>query len=256
MKITLLGTGTSQGIPVIGCECPTCLSSNPKDKRLRVSCLVEVGDKRIVIDTGPDFRQQMLQAGGKEIHAILITHEHNDHIIGLDDVRPFNFKYEKDIPVYAMPRVAEDIRIKFPYIFNSSPYPGAPRIALHAIEENDKILDIEGISVIPMNVMHGQLAILGFRIRNFAYLTDVKTIPVPEFKKLRNLDVLVLNALREGEHHSHLTIAEAKELAQKINAKRTYFTHFSHLAGLHDKLKKEMPENIYLGYDGLEIETE
>jgi len=175
LKITLLGTGTSQGIPVIGCECPTCLSSNPKDKRLRASCLVEVRDKRIVIDTGPDFRQQMLQVGGKEIHAVLITHEHNDHIIGLDDVRPFNFKYEKDIPVYAMSRVVKEIRIKFPYIFKDSPYPGAPRIALSTIE-NDKTLEIEGIGIIPVHIMHGKLPILGFRIENFAYLTDVKTI--------------------------------------------------------------------------------
>lgn len=253
MIIRLLGTATSQGIPVIGCDCIACLSKNLKDKRLRTSCLIEVDGKRIIIDIGPDFRQQMLDAGGKEIHAILITHEHNDHVAGLDDVRPFNFKYHKDMPVYALPRVSNHIKKRFDYVFKEQPYPGAPQVKIHEISGDD-ILEIEGISVIPIHITHGRLPILGYRVGKFAYLTDVKTIPASEFEKLQDLEVLILSALREEEHHSHLTLKEAVALAQKINAKKTYFTHFSHLLGKHDEFSKQLPNGIFAGYDGLEIE--
>lgn len=252
MKITLLGTGTSQGIPVIGCECKTCMSTYSKDKRLRTSCLIEIDSKRLVIDIGPDFRQQMLSAGGKEIHAILISHEHNDHIAGLDDVRPFNFKYMKDIPVYALDRVNKDIRKRFDYIFKTNPYPGSPQIKLIPIDGNNDIV-VEGIPVTPIHIMHGKLPILGYRIKDFAYLTDVKSIPEKEFEKLKNLDVLVLSALRTGKHLTHLTLDEAIELSEKIAAKQTYFTHFSHLIGKHDEIEQLLPKNISAGYDGLEI---
>ncbi len=255
MKIRFLGTGTSQGIPVIGCTCNTCLSLNKKDYRLRTSCLIEVDDIRIVIDVGPDFRQQMLQAGGKEIHAILVTHEHNDHIAGLDDVRPFNFKYQKDMPVFALKRVIQFLKNRFDYIFKANSYPGIPQVKLFSINGNDEFR-INNTLIQPIHIMHGTLAILGYRIYNFAYLTDVKTIPEKEFKKLENLDILVLNALRlpNENHHSHLTLDEAIELAQKIGARKTYLTHFSHVMGPHDIFSKLLPANIFAAYDALEIE--
>lgn len=252
MKIRLLGTGTSQGIPIVGCECEACLSTEVKDKRLRTSCLIELDGKRIQIDTGPDFRQQMLLAGGKEIHAVLITHEHYDHIGGLDDIRPFNFKYKKDMPLFTLPRVAKGIQKRFDYIFKTNPYPGAPQIQLIEIDGNSPF-EIGDIEVLPVHIIHGKLPILGFRIQNFAYLTDVKTVPELEFGKLKNLDVLILSALRHEEHHSHLTLKEAVSLAKRINAKKTYFTHFSHLAGTHEEISKQLPESIFAGYDGLEL---
>lgn len=253
MKVTLLGTGTSQGVPIIGCECETCLSDNPKDKRLRTACLIEVNDKRIVIDIGPDFRQQMLATGGKEVHAILITHEHNDHVAGLDDVRPFNFKYMKDMPVYTLDRVAKYLGNRFDYIFKKDPYPGAPQVKLITIDGNTDI-EIEGIAITPIHVMHGKLPILGYRIGNLAYLTDVKSIPEREFEKIQELDVLVLSALRKETHLTHLTLDEAIVLSEKIGAKQTYFTHFSHLMGKHEETEQLLPKGILAGYDGLSIE--
>jgi phosphoribosyl 1,2-cyclic phosphate phosphodiesterase len=250
VKITLLGTGTSQGIPIIGCECETCLSQNSKDKRLRTACLVEINDKRIVIDIGPDFRQQMLAVGGKEVHAILISHEHNDHVAGLDDVRPFNFKYMKDMPVYALDRVAKHIKNRFDYIFKVKPYSSAPRVKLITIDGNTPI-EIEGIPIVPIHILHGELPILGYRIGNFAYLTDVKSIPEEEFKKLKNLDILILSALRKEVHLTHLTLDEAIALSKKIAAKQTYFTHLSHLMGPHEEIEQLLPQGISAGYDGL-----
>ncbi len=251
MNISILGSGTSQGIPVIGCECKTCTSTDPRDRRFRTSCLIEINNKRIVIDIGPDFRQQMLDYGGKEIHAIIITHEHNDHVAGLDDVRPFNFKYFKDIPVYGLPRINKYLRNRFDYIFKEQQYPGAPMISLHDIEKHP--FTIENIKITPIQIMHGPLPILGYRINDFAYLTDVKTIPIEEFKKLEQLEVLVLSALRYKEHHSHLTLLEAIDLAKKINAKKTYFTHFSHLLGPHEKIEQQLDHNIFAAYDGMSI---
>lgn len=252
MKITILGTGTSQGVPVIGCDCPVCHSSNPKDKRLRVSIQVEWDDLRVVVDAGPDFRQQMLGVGGKEIDAILVTHEHNDHIAGLDDVRPFNFRYEKDMPVYALARVIKTIKNRYDYIFSNHSYPGLPRLLPIAINEQQTIT-IKDKPIQSIEVLHGQLPILGFRFGNFAYLTDVKTLPDTAFAKLEKLDVLVISALHHKAHHSHLTLEESLALAKKINAKRTYLTHFSHFMGLHNDLLNSLPPNVFPAYDGLEV---
>ncbi len=254
MKISFLGTGTSQGIPVIGCRCKACSSLEEKDKRLRTSCMIEVGTKRIIIDVGPDFRQQMLREGGKEIHAILISHEHNDHVAGLDDVRPFNFRYTKDMPVYGLPRVMDDLEKRFDYIFEERPYPGAPIVSLNPISGNEKIMMVGGIEIIPIHIIHGDLPILGYRVRDFAYLTDVKTVPEKEFEKLTALNVLVLSAVRDEEHHSHLTLEQAIGMAKKIGAKETYFTHFSHLLGTHENIVSRLPKGIYAAYDGLQVE--
>ncbi len=249
MTIHFLGTGTSQGIPIIGCDCAVCRSTDSKDKRLRTSCLIEIDGTRVVIDTGPDFRQQMLTEGGREIHGVLMTHEHNDHIAGLDDVRPFNFKYEKDMPIYGLSRVLDAIQERFPYIFKKEPYPGAPVIRLNPI--SDSPFFIERLEIIPIHIMHGKLPILGYRIQNFAYLTDVKYISDNEIKKLRGLDVLVLSALRLEEHHSHLTLGQAIALAQKIGAQKTYFTHFSHWLGCHKEIETKLPKGIHAAYDTL-----
>ncbi len=253
MKITFLGTGTSQGIPVIGCECETCLSDNSQDRRLRTACMVEKDGRRIVIDVGPDFRQQMLSAGGKRIEGVLITHEHNDHVAGLDDVRPFNFKYEMDMPVYGLPRVIKHLEQRYSYIFAKDPYPGVPVVKLIPIEGSEHIL-LGGMEVIPIHIIHGKLPILGYRIGDFAYLTDVKTIPEKEMKKLDHLDVLVLSALRDKPHHSHLTLDEAKALAAHIGAKKTYFTHFSHWLGPVERFKSRLPANVFPAYDGLVVD--
>lgn len=252
MIFTFLGTGTSQGVPIIGCSCEVCQSTNPQDKRLRVSGLLKIGEKTIVIDCGPDFRQQMLREKVIDVDAILITHEHNDHIIGLDDVRPLNFLHQKDMPVYADERVQKELKERFAYIFVENKYPGAPMVALKTIKAGEEF-EIEGIKISPIEVMHGNLPILGFRIEDFAYLTDVKTISEAEIEKLQDLDVVVLSALHHTEHHSHSTLAQATELATRINAKRTYFIHFSHHLGLHKEIEKILPPTMFLAYDGLSI---
>lgn len=252
MTFTFLGTGTSQGVPIIGCPCEVCQSTNEKDKRLRVSGLLKIGEKTIVIDCGPDFRQQMLREKVTDVDAILITHEHNDHIIGLDDVRPFNFLHKKDMPVYADERVQKELKERFSYIFVEEKYPGAPMVALKTIKADEKF-KIDNLEILPIEVMHGKLPILGFRIENFAYLTDVKTISDTEIKKLQNLEVVVLSALHHNEHHSHSTLAQSIELAKRINAKRTYFIHFSHHLGLHEEIEKTLTTSMFLAYDGLNI---
>jgi len=253
MTFTFLGTGTSQGIPIIACPCEVCHSTNEKDKRLRVSGLLKIGEKTIVIDCGPDFRQQMLRAKVTNVDAILITHEHNDHIIGLDDVRPLNFLHKKDMPVYADERVQKELKERFSYIFAENKYPGAPMVALKTITASERFLVAEDIDVLPIEVLHGKLPILGFRVKDFAYLTDVKTITDIEIEKLEGLDVLVLSALHHNEHHSHSTLTQAVELAQRISAKRTYFIHFSHHLGLHNVIEKTLPDTMFLAYDGLEV---
>ncbi len=247
MKITFLGTGTSTGVPQIGCKCKVCQSAHPHDKRLRASAMIEVENKRIVIDAGPDFRAQMLQHKVDSIDAILITHEHYDHVGGIDDVRPFGL-----VDIYAEQRVLNQIRTVMPYCFSTSRYPGVPRIELHTIDEN--AFDIEGLQIQPIRIMHAQLPILGYRIANFAYITDLKTIPESSIAQLQNLDVLVLNALRIEQHISHINLDEAIALAQKIGARRTYFIHFSHDLGLHSDVERSLPDNIFLSYDGLSLE--
>ena len=208
MKITFLGTGTSQGVPVIGCDCPVCLSSDPKDDRLRTAAMVQVDGKTIVIDVGPDFRQQLLRAKVTDITAILMTHEHNDHIIGMDDVRPLNFKHRKHMTVYAEERVQKELKQRFSYVFDENPYPGAPRLILENIDSQE-LINIDGVEIIPIRALHGQLPVFGFRFGDFTYLTDIKTISDEELEKVKGTKILALDALHHSVHHSHLNLEEA-----------------------------------------------
>ncbi len=250
MRIEFLGTGTSQGVPVIGSDHPVCLSKDAKDKRLRTSVLVEVDSKTFVIDTGPDFRQQMLRAGTERIDAILFTHEHKDHIAGFDDIRPFYFK-QGELNVYCNQGVDASIRQCFDYIFQDVRYPGVPEVNMNLIE--DKSFDVEGVKVTPLPVLHYKLPIIGFRIGNFSYITDANFIPDETYDRLQGTEVLVLNALRITDHISHFNLQEAIEVAQKVGARQTYFTHISHLLGFHEEVEPDLPEGIQLAYDGLSI---
>ncbi len=253
MRITVLGSGTSQGIPVIGCTCETCSSFDLRDKRLRSSVLVEKDGFYVVIDVGPDFRQQMLTHKVPKLDAILITHEHNDHISGLDDIRPYNFMQGGIMPLYAQNRVVNDIHKKFDYIFEENPYPGAPRIMCHVVEQNKRYQLFQGIEVLTIGVMHGNLPILGYRIDNFAYITDASNLDSTAMGLLNNLDVLILNALQFHKHHAHFTFDEAVVTALGIGAKNTYFTHLSHTLGKHEKLRLLSPDHIQPAYDNLSI---
>lgn len=216
--------------------------------------MLEIGDRRLVIDCGPDFRQQMLRESVNQLDAILLTHEHNDHIIGMDDVRPFNFSQQKDMPVYATDRVEVALRQRFSYVFDVQPYPGAPRLQIHQIDA-DHPFTAAGVEVRPVAIFHGKLPILGFRIGNFAYLTDVKTIPESEMPKLRGLHTLVLNALHFSPHHTHLNVPEALEMIERIRPQQTYLTHVSHRIGLHAEIEKQLPKGVHLAYDGLRFEV-
>ena len=251
LKITFLGTGTSQGIPVIGSHHPVCLSSNPKDKRLRVSILVEWDNYTYVVDCGPDFRQQMLNAGITKLDGIIFTHEHADHTAGLDDIRPFYFK-QGDIPIYAHDRVINALKRRFDYIFETkNKYAGAPGVSCHEID--NKPFDLGNLMVVPIDGLHYKLQVFGFRFKDFAYLTDFKTIENQEIEKLHGVKVLVVNALRENEHISHFTLSEALELIKKIKPEKAYLTHISHLLGFHDEVEKDLPDNVFLAYDNLKI---
>jgi phosphoribosyl 1,2-cyclic phosphate phosphodiesterase len=251
VKITILGTGTSQGIPVIGSSHPVCLSENPKDKRLRVSAMFEVNDKRFIIDCGPDFRQQMLTQEVSDINAMLFTHEHADHTAGLDDLRPFYFR-QGDLHCYMTSRVHKALQERFSYIFTTvNKYPGVATLEVHEFENES--FEIEGVPVTPVLADHGYIPVHGYRIGDVAYMTDVKTIASSEKEKLKNLDVLVLNMLRKETHATHLNLEEALELVRELQPKRTYFTHISHHLGFHDEVQKTLPENVFLAYDNLKI---
>lgn len=254
MKITILGTGTSQGIPVIACNCIVCRSADHKDKRLRVSVLIETGDKTIVIDSGPDFRYQMLRANVKDLDAILFTHEHKDHVAGLDDIRPFNYLLKKNIEIYATERVQHALKKEFSYIFAEAHYPGLPQIDLNTIA--NEAFPVGETTIVPLDIMHYKLPILGFRINDFVYITDAKTISEETIAKIEGAKILVVNALQKEQHISHFTLDEAITFAQKIGAEETYFTHISHNMGLHEVVEKELPNNIKLAYDGLTLYCE
>lgn len=254
LKITFLGTGTSQGIPVIGSEHPVCKSPDPKDKRLRVSVLVEWEDFHFVIDCGPDFRQQMLRCGLKRLDGILFTHEHADHTAGLDDIRPFFFR-QGNIPLYLSDRVHLNLAQRFSYIFSEhNKYPGAPSVDVQVVEAQKSFI-LGNKEVVPIAVMHNKLPVFGYRIDNFAYLTDVKTIAESEIKKLNGLDCLVLSALRIEPHSNHLNLAEALVLIKKIKPKQAYLTHLSHLMGFHHEVSQQLPAGVFLAYDTLSIQS-
>jgi len=254
MKITFLGTGTSQGIPVIGSTHPVCLSANEKDKRLRSSVMLEVGDTILVIDCGPDFRAQMLRTNPNHINAILFTHEHSDHTAGLDDIRPFYFKQGGDFQLYAHQRVFDSLKQRFSYFFETeNKYPGAPSVALNEIKK-DIPFSINNLSITPINAYHNKLQVFGFRIHDFVYLTDVKTIDNIEFEKLKDVKVLVINALREEDHHSHFTLSEALAFIEKVQPEKAYLTHISHQLGFYDEVQKILPKNVFLAYDNLKLE--
>lgn len=251
MNITFLGTGTSQGVPVIGCSCEVCQSLDFRDQRLRASIHIAVEGQSFVVDTGPDFRMQMLREGIKKLDAVLFTHEHKDHTAGLDDIRPFNFYQQADIPIFGRQAVLEQLQREYAYIFNDKKYPGVPQVACVEIDHNP--FQINGIGITPIPVLHYKLPVLGFRIGDFSYITDANHIPEESLALLEGSEILVLNALQKEPHISHFTLDQAIEQAKRIGAKKTYFTHISHRLGLHAEVEKELPEGMYLGYDGLKL---
>ncbi|MBY0424300.1 MAG: MBL fold metallo-hydrolase [Cytophagales bacterium] len=252
MKITFLGTGTSQGVPVIACECEVCKSLDFRDKRLRVSIHIEFGGKSFVVDTGPDFRQQMLRERVQSLDAILFTHEHKDHTAGLDDIRAFNYKQQKPMPVYARKQVMEQLKKEFSYAFDEHKYPGIPEINL--LELKNEPLEIEGIRFVPIEVKHMYLPVFGFRVGNFTYLTDLNFISDEELEKVKGSEVVVIGALQKAAHQSHFRLDEAIALLEKLKPRKGYLTHISHRMGLHADVSKELPEFIELAYDGLKIQ--
>ncbi len=250
MKITFLGTGTSTGVPEIGCQCEVCTSEDKRDWRLRTSVLVETEGKRILLDCGPDFRWQMIRSKCYELNAVLVSHEHYDHVAGMDDLRPFT--RNGDIHIYSEENVLAAIRRVLPYVFRPNPYPGVPKLVLEAV--TTKPFEAAGVPIIPIRVMHGKLPILGFRIGKMAYLTDVKSLPEEEYEKLYGLDVLILTALRNGGNHpTHQNLEDALQMAERIGAKETYFIHMSHRMGLQSLVDAELPPHTQLAYDGLEL---
>lgn len=252
LKITFLGTGTSQGVPIIGSVHPVCLSKDPKDKRLRVSVLLSWDDYNYVIDCGPDFRQQMLANSVTKIDGILFTHEHADHTAGIDDIRPFFFR-QGDVPIYAHERVVASLKRRFDYIFaDENRYPGAPSVAINIIQKNVPF-SIGNATVIPIEAYHNRLQVFGFRLKDFTYLTDVKSVPPEEMEKIKGSKILVINALRIEPHHSHFNLAEALKFVAIVKPEVAYFTHISHLLGFHDAVERELPENVHLAYDNLVI---
>ena len=252
LRVTFLGTGTSQGIPIIGSTHPVCLSENPKDKRLRVSVLLSWDTYNYVIDCGPDFRQQMLSNSVTKLDGILYTHEHSDHTAGLDDIRPYFFR-QGDMPIYAHKRVVKSLKKRFGYILNEKDkYPGAPSVNINYVK-NGKTFEIGGKKVVPINAFHNRLQVFGYRVGDFTYLTDVKTIEDAELEKIRGTKILVVNALRIDPHHSHFNLEEALEFIETISPKKAYLTHISHHLGFHDEVEKKLPAHVHLSYDNLTI---
>lgn len=255
MRITFLGTGTSQGVPVIACQCQVCQSLDIHDKRLRSSILIEYNDHTIVVDTGPDFRYQMLREKVMHLDAVLMTHSHKDHIAGLDDVRAFNYQQHSSISIYGTEALHEALKREFYYAFTEVRYPGAPRLDLEEIKAGEPLL-LFGKEIMPIEVLHYKMPVLGFRIDDFAYITDAKFIAEESRELLRGVKVLVVNALQKESHISHLTLQEAIEFAQDMQAEKTYFTHIGHRMGLHAEVSKELPPNMYLAYDQLHIDLD
>lgn len=252
MKVTFLGTGTSQGVPVIGCKCKVCTSTDERNKRLRSSIMIEEKGKRFVVDTGPDFRQQMLRLNVDSLDAVIFTHEHKDHVAGLDDIRAFNYIQQKKMDLYADARVQLAIHREIPYAFAEIKYPGVPEVVLHEIKNEP--FRVEGVTFIPIEVMHHKMPVFGFRVNDFTYITDANFISEKEKEKIKGSKILVLNVLRREKHISHFTLEEAIVLAQEIGAEQTYFTHISHQLGLHADVEKELPPHIFQAYDGLVLD--
>lgn len=250
LKVTFLGTGTSQGVPVIACNCRVCSSGNSKDNRLRTSALIETDGHNILIDSGPDFRYQILRAGITHLDAILFTHQHRDHIAGLDDIRSFNFKQKKAMPIYGNDLVIDQIKREFHYVFENK-YPGVPQLEIHQIDNRPFL--IGDLAITPIEVLHHKLPVLGFRIKNFTYITDANTISEKEIAKIRGSKTLVINALQRDDHISHFTLQEALKVIDIIQPENAFLIHISHKLGLHDEVSKELPPNVNLAYDGLTI---
>lgn len=250
-RLTFLGTGTSQGVPMIGCGCEVCKSTDPRDKRLRSSVFVEYQGLQLLVDAGPDFRQQMLSAGISGVDAILLTHNHKDHTGGLDDIRAFNYHEEKPTRIYCEKYVEETLKMEYSYAFAEKKYPGAPDFDVHLIDENPFMID--NVEIIPIRGMHYKLPVLGYRFGNIAYCTDMNCIPEEEFAKLQGLEHFIINCVKRGNHISHFSLEGAIETAEKVGAKHSWLTHLSHRLPAYAELSAELPENIHPAYDGLEI---
>lgn len=259
-KITFFGTGTSQGVPMIGCNCDVCKSTDPRDNRLRSSALIDHIGFKILIDAGPDFRYQMLRSNTSYLDAILLTHEHKDHTGGLDDIRAFNYFTGKPFPIYCEERVFKSLKREFSYVFEENPYPGAPQFDIRVIDEHPFTVSGHNsgervCEVIPVRALHYKLPVLGFRIGNIAYITDAVMIPESEFDKLKDLDILVINTVRREKHISHFSLDEAIDVIKRVDPKLGFLTHLSHQIGLHSTLERDLPKGIYAAYDGLSVST-